>query len=144
MTFSRSAVLLALSGLLAGCGGAVQVEPPTPDAVAAATCTRLAGLLPARLSGETRGESAPESPYVTVWGDGAIALRCGVHRPARMAATDQLMELDGVGWFADPVTPTLFTAVTETAYVEVTVARNHQPTELLVDLAGPITSAQAG
>ncbi|MEV0586262.1 DUF3515 family protein [Nonomuraea sp. NPDC050310] len=144
MRVMRGAALLVLLGFAAGCGGAVQVEPPVPEGEAAAACARLAPLLPAELDGSARGRSEPESPYVAVWGDGEIALRCGVPRPSRMEPTDQLMEIDGIGWFADPATPTLFTAVTDAAYVEVTVARNHQPAEVLVDLGKPIGSAQTG
>ncbi|WP_084960089.1 DUF3515 family protein [Thermoactinospora rubra] len=136
----RWAALLILFAL-AGCGGAVQVEPPVPQGPAVAACTRLSGMLPATLDGTPRGESTPESPYVAVWGEGEIALRCGVPRPARMAPTAQLQEIDGVGWFADPDVPTLFTAVTDTAYVEVTIARTHEPGEVLVDLAKPILTA---
>ncbi|MEU4328072.1 DUF3515 family protein [Nonomuraea dietziae] len=127
--------------LLAGCGSAVQVEPPVPQGDAVAACTRLSPLLPATLDGAERTTSTPESPYVAVWGSAEIALRCGVPRPARMAATDQLAELDGVGWFADPTVPTLFTAVTSTAYVEVTIARTHEATGVLMELSGPVKKA---
>ncbi|MFE3453358.1 DUF3515 family protein [Nonomuraea sp. NPDC059194] len=136
----QSAAVLALL-LVAGCGGAVQVEPPVPEGEAVAACTKLAGLLPQQLDGAGRMASTPESPYVAVWGSAEIALRCGVPRPARMAATDQLAELDGVGWFADPTTPTLFTAVTGPAYVEVTIAKTHEATSVLIDLAEPIKKA---
>jgi hypothetical protein len=135
----RLALLAVLT--VAGCGAAVQVEPPVPQGEAVTACARLHDLLPARLSGLERGESSPESEYVAVWGGGEIALRCGVPRPSRMAATDQLLEIDGVGWFADPDTPTLFTAVTDKAYVEVTAARTHEPGEVLADLSGPVKSA---
>ncbi|HLU71001.1 MAG TPA: DUF3515 domain-containing protein [Nonomuraea sp.] len=134
-------VLLAL----AGCG-AVRVEPPVPEPEAAAACDRLAGLLPETLDGDDRTPTTPESPYVAVWGDGAIALRCGVPRPARMAPTDQLQEIDGVGWFPDPETPTLFTAVAAPLYVEVTVGGAHVAGEVLAQLSGPIgqVSPQTG
>ncbi|MFD1935954.1 MULTISPECIES: DUF3515 family protein [Nonomuraea] len=136
----RGVAILALF-LLAGCGGAVQVEPPVPEGEAVAACTKLSGLLPQKVDGAGRMASTPESPYVAVWGSAEIALRCGVPRPARMAATDQLAELDGVGWFADPSAPTLFTAVTDTAYVEVTIAKTHEATSVLIDLAEPIKKA---
>ncbi|MEV4565758.1 DUF3515 family protein [Nonomuraea sp. NPDC049419] len=135
-----AAVLLVLL-TLAGCGGAVQVEPPRPEGEAATACDRLAPLLPKTLDGEERGTSEPASPYVAVWGSGVIALRCGVPRPVRMAPTDQLQEIEGVGWFADPEKPALFTAVTDTAYVEVTVGGEHVAAEVLADLSGPIAQA---
>lgn len=79
-------------------------------------------------------------------GEAEIALRCGVPRPARMAPTDQLQEINGVGWFADPDRPTLFTAVTDVAYVEVTIAAGHTAAGVLADLSKPVgaMSPQAG
>ncbi|NBE96120.1 DUF3515 domain-containing protein [Nonomuraea sp. KC401] len=133
----RAATVLLALLTLAGCG-TVQVDPPTPQGEAVAACDKLAGLLPETLDGDERGTSTPESPYVAVWGEGTIALRCGVGRPARMAPTDQLREIGGVGWFADPDRPTLFTAVTDTAYVEVTVGGEHVAAEVLADLSEPI------
>ncbi|NJP90140.1 DUF3515 domain-containing protein [Nonomuraea sp. FMUSA5-5] len=142
----RAAAVLLVLLTLAGCGGTVQVEPPTPEGEAVAACDKLATLLPQTLDGDERGTSAPESPYVAVWGSGTIALRCGVPRPARMAPTDTLQEIGGVGWFADPDKPALFTAVTDPAYVEVTVGGEHVAAEVLADLSGPIgrLSPQAG
>ncbi|MET7333897.1 DUF3515 family protein [Nonomuraea sp. NPDC005650] len=134
----RAAAVLLVLLALAGCGGTVQVEPPKPTGEAVAACGKLATLLPETLDGDRRGTSTPESPYVAVWGEGVIALRCGVPRPARMAATDQLQVIGGVGWFADPDRPTLFTAVTDLAYVEVTVGGEHVAAEVLADLSKPI------
>ncbi|TMR21588.1 DUF3515 domain-containing protein [Nonomuraea turkmeniaca] len=142
----RAAAVLLVLLTLAGCGGTIQVEPPVPQGPAAAACDKLATLLPQTLDGAPRGTSTPESPYVAVWGDGVIALRCGVPRPARMAPTDQLQEIDGVGWFPDPEKPALFTAVTDSAYVEVTVGGEHTAAEVLAELSKPIgqISPQAG
>ncbi|WP_336206027.1 DUF3515 domain-containing protein [Nonomuraea sp. LPB2021202275-12-8] len=139
----RAAIVLFVLLALAGCGGAVQVEPPVPEGEAVGACQRLSGLLPKTLDGDDRVASTPDSPYVAVWGEGALALRCGVPRPARMAATDQLQEIDGVGWFADPERPTLFTAVAAPLYVEVTVGGSHVAGEVLADLSGPIGQVSA-
>ncbi|GGO65134.1 DUF3515 family protein [Nonomuraea cavernae] len=138
----RAVVVVVVLFALAGCG-AVQVEPPAPQGEAVAACERLRGLLPQRLDGVDRGTSTPESPYVTVWGEGEIAVRCGVPRPARMAPTDQLQEINGVGWFADPERPTLFTAVADPAYVEVTIAGTHVAASVLADLSGPVGEVSA-
>lgn len=132
---------LACLAALTACGGAVQVEPPTPQGPAVAACLRLSELLPETVDGAARGESSPPSPYVAVWGAGEIALRCGVPRPAAMAPTDQLGEINGVGWFADPRVDTLFTAITGSGYVEVTVARTHVAGEVLAELSDPIKKA---
>ncbi|MDF5753335.1 DUF3515 domain-containing protein [Spongiactinospora sp. TRM90649] len=135
----RATLTLAVAVLaLAACGGAVQVEPPVPQGETAAACRRLNDLLPGTLDGAERVESEPKSPYVAVWGAGEIALRCGVPRPAAMAPTDRLSEINGVGWFADPKLPTLYTAVTGSGYVEVTIARTHDPGEVLGALSAPI------
>ncbi|GAA3679358.1 hypothetical protein GCM10022224_049470 [Nonomuraea antimicrobica] len=139
----RAAAVLLVLLALAGCGGTVQVEPPVPQGEAVTACDRLATLLPSMLDGDERGTTAPESPYVAVWGPGTIALRCGVPRPVRMAPTDQLQEIGGVGWFADPDRTTLFTAVTDTAYVEVTVGGEHVAAEVLADLSKPIAQISA-
>jgi hypothetical protein len=134
------ALLIALSG----CAAAVRVDPPAPEGPAAAACRELAGLLPQSLNGAARAESTPPSPYVAVWGEGDIALRCGVPRPAEMAPTDRLSEVNGVGWFPDPARPALFTAVTGTGYVEVTISREHAAGDVLAELAAPIKQALPG
>ncbi|MBB2913845.1 hypothetical protein FHS43_005154 [Streptosporangium becharense] len=129
--------------IVAGCGGAVRVEPPVPEGAAAAACETLGERLPQRLDGADRGESTPASPYVAVWGEAEIALRCGVARPATMSATDQVPEINGVAWYPDPARPTLFTSVGREAYVEVTISRKHVPQNVLLDLAAPIKAALA-
>ncbi|WP_233507204.1 DUF3515 domain-containing protein [Spongiactinospora gelatinilytica] len=138
------AVVIAAVAALAGCGGAVRVEPPAPQGATAAACRQLQGLLPRSLDGAERVESEPPSPYVTVWGAGEIALRCGVPRPALMAPTDRLAEINGVGWFPDPKAPTLYTAVTGGGYVEITMSRAHTPGIVLGRLAAPIKRALPG
>ncbi|GAA4578355.1 hypothetical protein GCM10023194_01020 [Planotetraspora phitsanulokensis] len=132
-----AAAFVALT-VLAGCSGVVRVEPPTPTGAAAAACRKLAGALPHTLDGLDRVASEPASPYVAVWGEGEIALRCGVERPAAMPATAEVSDVDGVGWFNDPQRPALYTAVNREAYVELTISPEHRPAEIQVDLAGPI------
>ncbi|GAA4207562.1 DUF3515 domain-containing protein [Microbispora amethystogenes] len=124
--------------LLTACSSTVHVEPPAPAGEAAAACRRLGPALPGTLDGLGRAESEPPSPYVAVWGDGQIALRCGVPRPAEMEPTAEVVDVNGVGWFQDPRLPTLFTSVNRVAYVEVTIAKSHQPAAVLVDLAEPV------
>lgn len=133
----RAAAVPLLLLVLAGCG-AVHVEPPVPQGEAAAACDRLAPRLPRTLDGADRTESTPESPYVAVWGEAEIALRCGVPRPPRMAPTDRLDEISGVGWFADPDKPALYTAIQAPLYVEVTIAGTHTAGAVLADLSDPI------
>ncbi len=132
---------LGLATLLAGCSGTVRVDPPHPQGAAAQGCRALAKALPRTLDGAERTESQPASPYVAVWGSGEITLRCGVDRPAKMDPTAQVPEVNGVAWFPDPDLPTLFTAIDREAYVEVTISREHEPGNVLVDLAAPINKA---
>ncbi|WP_344917914.1 DUF3515 family protein [Streptosporangium oxazolinicum] len=141
LRFARRAGCAFALLILVGCGGAVRVEPPAPEGPAAAACRALAERLPRKLDGADRTESTPASPYVAVWGEARIALRCGVPRPVTMSPTDQVPEIDGVAWYADPARPTLFTAIGRESYVEVTIAREHTPQNVLVDLAAPIKSA---
>lgn len=144
-TFRHAAMAVCLAlPLLAGCGGPVHVEPPVPTGAAVAGCTRLAALLPQTLDGAQRSSSTPESPYVAVWGEGEITLRCGVPRPANMEPTATLAEFNGVGWFPDPRTETLFTAVTGDGYVEVTISQAHEAPEVLAELSTPIGRAMPG
>ncbi|MGW4422075.1 DUF3515 domain-containing protein [Streptosporangium sp. NPDC004631] len=141
LRFARWAACACALLTLAGCGGPVRVDPPVPEGAAAAACRSLAGRLPGTLDGLDRVESTPASPYVAVWGDARIALRCGVPRPATMTATEQVPEIDGVAWFPDPARPALFTAIGGAAYVEVTISRDHVPQDVLVELADPVKAA---
>ncbi|MEV4455866.1 DUF3515 domain-containing protein [Microbispora sp. NPDC049633] len=133
--------IVAALALLAGCSSTVHVEPPTPSGEAAAACRTLDAALPKTLDGLGRTASEPPSPYVAVWGDGQIALRCGVPRPAAMEPTAEVADINGVGWFQDPRRPALFTSTNRVAYVEVTIGKDHQPGAVLVDLAGPVKSS---
>jgi hypothetical protein len=58
-----------------------------------------------------------------------------------MDPEQQVPAINGVPWFADPVRPLLFTAVTRDGYIEVTISREHQSAAVLVDLAAPIKAA---
>ncbi|MCT9931429.1 DUF3515 domain-containing protein [Planotetraspora sp. A-T 1434] len=131
------AVAAAVLAAVTGCSTTVRVEPPTPTGAAAAACRRLDTALPHRLDGLDRVASEPASPYVAVWGAGEIALRCGVERPAAMAPTAEVSDINGIAWFADPRKP-LFTAINREAYVEVTISREHSSGTVLVDLSSPI------
>jgi len=132
---------LALA-VLAGCAaGPVRIEPPKPEGAAAEGCAALNRVLPDELDGAARAETTPKSPYVAVWGEAEIALRCGVPRPAKMQPTDTVPEIEGVAWYADPARPTLFTAIDREAYIEVTISREHVPGNVLFDLAEPIKKA---
>jgi hypothetical protein len=133
------AVPLAL--LLAGCGnGAVQVPVPSPDAATARLCAGLR--LPEKVHGESRRDTSPDSPLTAAWGSPAIALRCGVPRPATLRPGSQLMTINRVDWFGVPADrPVTFTAVARQAYVEVTVpAKYSPPGDVLIELGDAINT----
>jgi hypothetical protein len=141
---ARGILLSAALFSLAACGaGAVRVAPPNPPASIAAMCHTLRDRLPAKLAGQSRRTTSPDSPLVTAWGTPAIALRCGVPRPAALRPTAELATLDGISWFAEPPNrPVTFTAVNRRAYVEVTIPPKYSPpSDVLLDLATPIKSA---
>ncbi|MEU6035666.1 DUF3515 domain-containing protein [Actinomadura sp. NPDC047616] len=140
---ARSAALALLPAalLLAGCGaGAVQVPVPTPDAATARLCAGLR--LPEKVHGQQRRDTSPESPLTAAWGSPAIALRCGVPRPAELRPESRLMTINGVDWFGVPADrPVTFTAVARQAYVEVTVpAKYAPPGDVLIELGSAITA----
>lgn len=106
-------------------------------------CHTLRDHLPAKLHGQPRRDTSPSSPLVTAWGTPAIALRCGVPRPAALQPTAELATLDGISWFAEPPNrPVTFTAINRSAYVEVTIPPKYAPPGgVLLDLATPIKAA---
>ena len=69
-------------------------------------------------------------------------LRCGVPRPAGLAADSELIEVDGVSWYlAEPSPPYVFTAVGRGTFVQVRVPRavpRDRATAPLVDLADAV------
>ncbi|MCW2912049.1 MAG: hypothetical protein JWN52_117 [Actinomycetia bacterium] len=135
-------ILLPVLLLAAGCGaGSVQVPLPSPDTTTSKLCAGLR--LPQKLHGQSRRSTQPKSPLVAVWGSPAIALRCGVGRPAALQPTSPLVTLNGIAWFGEPVDrPVTFTAVGRQAYVEVTVPTTIQPPgDVLIELTSAIKAA---
>ncbi|GAA2963055.1 MULTISPECIES: DUF3515 domain-containing protein [Streptomycetaceae] len=120
-----SAALAALAA--AGCsssGAQPPVAVPTPSSEAAAYCRELHKELPKSVTGLERSDPGPDSVLTAGWGDGAIVLRCGVPRPAKMDdAQSEGIDADGVNWLLeqrDDAGPR-FTTTYRKAYVEVTL-----------------------
>ncbi|MEU5878079.1 DUF3515 domain-containing protein [Spirillospora sp. NPDC047279] len=135
------ALALGLVTLLtaAACGqGAVRIEPPKPDPATARLCEGLR--LPEKVNGLSRRDTEPDSPLTAAWGAPAIALRCGVPRPAALQPVSRLMTINGVDWFGQPADrPVTWTAVARQAYVEVTVpAKYAPPGDVLIELGEAI------
>ncbi|WP_242885034.1 DUF3515 domain-containing protein [Actinomadura litoris] len=138
---SRAALLAGTGLLAAACGdGAVEIPVPKPDAATARLCEGLR--LPEKVHGLSRRDASPDSPLTAAWGSPAIALRCGVGRPAALHPESQLVDINGISWFGQPTgRPVTFTAVARQAYVEVTVPAKYNPAgDVLIELSGAITS----
>ncbi|TDC70664.1 DUF3515 domain-containing protein [Actinomadura sp. GC306] len=118
----------------------MQVPVPQPDAATRRLCEGLR--LPASVHGQERRDTTPESPLTAAWGSPAIALRCGVPRPASLEATSELVTINGIVWYGYPAgRPVTFTAVARQAYVEVTVPPKYNPAgDVLIEL-GPAIGA---
>ncbi|WP_018102418.1 MULTISPECIES: DUF3515 domain-containing protein [unclassified Streptomyces] len=118
----------ALVLLVAGCSGGeatASVTVPSPSPEAAAYCRALDGELPDTVAGLERNDPEPASVLTAGWGDGAIVLRCGVERPAKMD-DDQSKGItaSGVNWMLeqrDGDGPRLTTTLRKT-YVEVSLS----------------------
>lgn len=120
--------LTAVAALVAGCSdGAVRVSAPTPQADTATLCSELK--LPARVDGQERRKTDPSSPYVAAWGSPAIAMRCGVARPANPEGLiDRVVDLDGLLWMPEAGDrPATWTLVGRKAYVEITIPGKYTP-----------------
>ncbi|WP_231330752.1 DUF3515 domain-containing protein [Actinomadura graeca] len=118
----------------------MEVPPPRPDAATERLCQGLR--LPEKVHGQSGRDTSPDSPLTAAWGSPAIALRCGVPRPPTLRPESQLVTINGIDWFGEPVDrPVTFTAVARQAYVEVTVpAKYAPPGNVLIELGGPIGS----
>ncbi len=118
----------------------MQVPVPSPDAVGARLCAGLR--LPEKVLGAERRDTSPDSQLTAAWGSPAIALRCGVPRPAALRPESQLITVNGVDWFGQPADrPVTFTAVARQAYVEVTVPPKYSPPgDVLIELGRPIAA----
>ncbi|MFD6281556.1 DUF3515 domain-containing protein [Streptomyces sp. NPDC060209] len=138
-----SAALLVLA--VAGCssaGAQPSVAVPTPSSEAAGYCGKLHEELPETVAGLERSDPSPDSDLTAGWGDGAIVLRCGVPRPAKMDdSQSKAVDADGVNWLLeqrDDAGPR-FTTTYRKAYVEVTLGTEyaHDITPLSA-FAGPV------
>ncbi|MFI1245213.1 DUF3515 domain-containing protein [Streptomyces anulatus] len=139
-----SAAVLVLAA--AGCSlsdAQPSVTVPTPSPEAAAYCEALHEELPKTVLELERSDPSPDSELTAGWGDGAIVLRCGVPRPAKMDdLQSQGVEADGVGWMLEEPEGSgpRFTTTYRKAYVEVTLDSTyaHDITPL-ASFAGPVS-----
>jgi hypothetical protein len=74
-------------------------DVPTASADA---CARFAARLPASLgAGLPRRRTEPADPHVAAYGDPPVVVRCGAPRSTVYQRGDQLLTVNGVGWFAE-------------------------------------------
>lgn len=119
---SAALLLMAAAGCSSGDAQA-SVAVPSPSPEAAAYCRALHKELPDTVAGLERSDPAPGSDLTAGWGDGAIVLRCGVPRPAKMDdAQAKGAEANGVNWMLEQRENDgpRFTTTLRKAYVEVT------------------------
>ena len=151
-------VAVAIIGLTAG-GGEHQQQPkiePLPLAAVDAPdadspeCVRLMKELPQSLEsgGQTlqRRELADPAPEAAAaWGvENPVVVRCGLHKPADLKPTSQVVEIDGVRWFqaTDPGASTWYVVGTPVT-VAVTLPQG-SGTGIVQDLAKAVTAAMPG
>jgi hypothetical protein len=131
---------LAVAAVAVVAARRVDVVPPTPPPAVAQACRALQPLLPADLDGQPRRATAPDSDLTAAWGDPAMVLRCGVPVPATLELTSELVTVDGVDWFPEPIGDGyVFTTTRRAASVELRVPAAYAPeVNPLTDLAEPI------
>jgi len=104
------------------------------------------GALPQAVLDQRSVDTKPSSALTAAWGDPAIVMRCGVATPVALTPTSQLVSVNGVDWFPEPVDSGYrFTTVSREANVEVLVPDAYAPeANALVDLAATIKDHDPG
>ena len=144
MTFiARAVMLVAATGLLAGCsrGVDVSVPSPAPTGPGAYACAALHGRLPDEVVTQKVVASHPNSDLTSAWGNPAITIRCGV-QPPLVNPAGQLIAVDGVDWYPEKFSGGYrFTTVHRALVVEVNVPSNYAPeADVLADLSPSIAA----
>ncbi|NEE03626.1 DUF3515 domain-containing protein [Phytoactinopolyspora halotolerans] len=126
--------------LLAGCGfGAVSVDKYELEAGSSQTCATLIDRLPDVLGDAVRRDVEPDSLPVAAWGQPAIVLRCGVHLPGSYRPDAQLLDINGIGWFAEEGDGgTFFTATDRETMVEVAIPDDYAPEGFILEELNPV------
>lgn len=124
------AAVVALTAVVAGCGGAVEVSPPA--AASDPACGSVSW--PSEVAGLDRRSTSPDSPATAAWadrGDVAIIARCGVPVPG--PTTDECLGVDGVDWIAHRLDDGMrFTTYGREPAIEVLVPNAYAPEPLVL------------
>jgi hypothetical protein len=93
--------------------------------------------LPSLVLDQRQIDTRPPSDLTAAWGSPAITLACGVPAPAALGPTSSLITIEGVDWFAEPLTEGYrFTSVGLVGHVRVEVPDAYSPeADPLVELA---------
>jgi hypothetical protein len=141
---AAGAVCVTVALLAVGCSSEPAVHVPLPDGPGGG-CAALHHGLPSEVDGRSARDVTPASDRTAAWGSPAVVLRCGVRSPAGLAATSELVEVDGVDWFLDErASAYVFTMVGRVRFVEVRVPSSvprTTATSSLVDLAPALRRA---
>ncbi|MBE9500566.1 hypothetical protein AN217_22735 [Streptomyces qinglanensis] len=141
------AALASLATAACSTTGEAGPTPPSPSGRAAKVCRSLHGALPERVHDQRRGRADQVSDFTAVWGDPAIALRCGVPEPPVLTPgteeynpTAEVAEVNGVSWLLEKRDDGYrFVTTGRVAYVELTVPGDYAPeAEVLPDLADAV------
>lgn len=137
--------VVGLLGLLVGCSaGPVSVDPVDAAPADRDACTQLRDALPGQVLDQQPRPVTPDEAAATTaaWGDPAIVLRCGVAPPEALKRSSPCLEIENVGWFAEPGADGYrFTTIDRPTNVEVSVPEEYVPESgPLVDLAAAIES----
>jgi hypothetical protein len=117
----------------------VAIPDPAPTGADLSICTAVMAALPQQVLDQERRKAEP-GVFGAAWGDPVITLRCGVAKPAALTAASECLEVNGVGWFAEPAQGgQLFTTIGRRTFVEVAVPTSYAPESgALVDLAAVV------
>ncbi|MDN5724927.1 MAG: DUF3515 domain-containing protein [Propionibacteriales bacterium] len=128
-------------GLVSCSVGPVQQTPPTPDAAGVDICAQVMTALPERVLDAERRSSEP-ADLSAAWGSPAITLRCGVAKPPGMGPGSECLEVNGVGWYAEPGEGgLLFTTLGRKINIEVGVPNRYAPeATALTDLSAAVAN----
>lgn len=142
---ARTFIAAVLPLLVSGCSSVVDIGPAWNTQIHTEECEELLSTLPVTIGGELARETTPQDLPAAAWGDPPIVLRCGVARPAGLTPTSSLTTIDGVNWFAEPLTNGVrFTSVPDAPtdsplYVSLSIPSDYAPEgSLLVDIAPSI------
>ena len=114
--------------LVSGCSSAVEIAPTS--LADGEVCRAVASAWPADVGDHARREVSDASAGAA-YGDPAIIARCGV--PALGPTTDDCIEVDGLGWVAQPLSDgTRFTTFGRDPAIEVLIPKDYAPEPLLL------------